>query len=150
MVDKELPKIHVSFQPKRKVSDRVYITNSVDTADILKENWDMSTIALYEEFKVIYLDRRNGVIGIRELSKGSVCGTVVDIRLLLCIAVSCNSSGIIISHNHPSGKVNPSKADNQLTKKIEKACEVMEVKLLDHVIIAPDRYYSYADEGMLS
>lgn len=149
MVDNKLPMIEVSYQSISKVSDREYIKTSVDSVNVLRSAWNMNTIELYEEFKVLYLDRRNGVIGIRELSRGNVCGTVVDIRLLLYIGLSCNCSAIVISHNHPSGKVNPSNADTILTQKIHEACQIMNLKLLDHIILTPDRYYSFADEGLL-
>lgn len=149
MVDNKLPMIEVSYQSISKVSDREYITSSVDSVNVLRSVWNMNTIELYEEFKVLYLDRRNGVIGIRELSRGNVCGTVVDIRLMLYIALACASSSIIICHNHPSGKTSPSKADTNLTEKIHQACKTMDLQLLDHIIITPDRYYSFADEGLL-
>ena len=96
------------------------------------------------------LTRSNKVLGIASISKGGINGTVTDVRIILQYAIKANASGIIICHNHPSGNVQPSESDMNITSKIKNSGNVMDVQLLDHLIIIPEgRYYSMADEGIL-
>ena len=111
---------------------------------------NQNTIHLFEEFKVLFMDHGNQVLGLRNMGRGSVSSVVVDTRLILHVALSCNCSGIILGHNHPSGRLRPSNADDSLTKQIGIGCEAIGIKLLDHLIISDECYYSYADEGRLN
>ncbi len=96
------------------------------------------------------MNRSNFPIGVIPISKGGLSATVVDIKLIMSIALKSLSSGIILSHNHPSGNLEPSYEDNKLTRRIKEACELMDIKLLDHIILTPDsRYRSFADMGEL-
>jgi DNA repair protein RadC len=104
----------------------------------------------YEEFWVIYLNNSNKIIQKWRLSMGGMTGTAVDIRLVYKRAIENYATAIILCHNHPSGKVQPSNADKQLTSKFKKAGEILDVKLLDHLIIAENAYFSFADESILS
>ena len=99
----ELPKVKVSFYPQRTVSAQVYVKSSREVYEVCLSIWDMDSIDLYEEFKVIYLDRKNGIIGYRLLNRGSGTATIVDVRMIFCIAVQMDTSSIILCHNHPSG-----------------------------------------------
>jgi len=86
------------------------------------------------------------------MNRGSNCGTVVDTKLIFHIGLSVSANSFILSHNHPSGNMKPSKADIDLTKKIKAGGEMLDLKLIDHLIICPDhlnRYYSFADEGLI-
>lgn len=103
----------------------------------------------YEEFWVLMLSRSNKVKYRRCLSQGGTAGTVVDVKLLMKRAVDCLASGIILVHNHPSGNPKPSGEDDRLTSKIKEAAAYLDMRVLDHVIIARDKSYSYADEGKL-
>jgi len=149
LVNQNLPEIKVSFTPKSPVADRHKITCSCDAIAILREIWNKETIHLYKEFYVIFLDRKNGIIGYRIMNIGSNCGTVVDIKLMFSIALQCNSSGIILSHNHPSGNTRPSRQDDELTKKIHNGAKLFELQLLDHIILTNDSHFSYMDEGRI-
>jgi DNA repair protein RadC len=98
----------------------------------------------------MFMNRANRVIGINKLSFGGITGTVADIRLILGIALKTASTGIILSHNHPSGNLKPSFQDEQLTQKIKQAAELMDIKLLDHLIIGTNNeYISMADDGFI-
>ena len=129
--------------------ESIKITGSESAYKLLLDNWDMDTIELQEEFKVLLLNRANHVLGIYPLSKGGVSGTVVDVKLLLASALKANASSIIIAHNHPSGNLKPSESDTRLTKKIKEGAKLLDITLLDHVIVAIAGYYSYSDEGNL-
>jgi DNA repair protein RadC len=90
------------------------------------------------------------VKGIYQVSQGGITGTLVDIRILFAVILKSLSVGVILTHNHPSGKLQASQCDKQITTKIKKAAELFDVKLLDHIILMPNgNYYSFADEGIL-
>ena len=132
---------------RRKDSDkneRVKITSSKDAYDIL--NMRLSDLP-HEEFRILLMNRANHVIKEECISKGGVSGTVVDIRIICKSAIENYASGIILSHNHPSGQVQPSMEDRSLTKKIKEALNFFDIKLLDHIIIGEGKYYSFGDEG---
>jgi len=117
--------------------------------DIFIASWDMSTLSYQEEFRVMYLNRANKVLGIHLHSTGGITGTVVDIRQVLAVALKANAVSFILAHNHPSGNEMPSQADLEMTRAIKTAAEYMNLKLLDHLIITDETYYSFADEGDL-
>lgn len=102
-----------------------------------------------EELWAIYMNMASRIVKMKRISVGGIAQTLVDIRILLKAALLCNAVAMTICHNHPSGNVRPSSADDQLTEKISKACKTMDIRFLDHLIIADDTYYSYADEGRL-
>jgi len=103
----------------------------------------------HEEFWVLFLNNSNKVLAKTQISKGGLTATVVDIRLLFKRAIELASVGMIVCHNHPSGKLEPSQADKQLTEKIKRAGTTLDIKLLDHLIITEKWYFSFADEGIL-
>ena len=102
-----------------------------------------------EELWAIYMNMASRIVKMKRISVGGIAQTLVDIRILLKEALLCNAVAMTICHNHPSGNVRPSSADDQLTEKISKACKTMDIRFLDHVILADETYYSYADEGRL-
>jgi DNA repair protein RadC len=138
------------YKSKVKASDRKKISSSFDAHKIFMENWNPDTIEHVEEFKILLMNRSNSVLGIMDVSKGGISGCSVDIRVIFQAAIKANASGIIISHSHPSGNLNPSESDTKLTQKIKEAGNVMEIQLLDHLILTPDgEYFSYADQNLL-
>ncbi len=103
----------------------------------------------HEEFWILLLNRSNRIISRDRVSMGGVSGTVVDARLVFKKALEVLASSVILCHNHPSGNLNPSQSDLNLTRKLKKAGEVMDVSVIDHLIIAEGGFYSFADEGVL-
>ena len=103
----------------------------------------------HEEFWLLMLNRAHKVLGRFKVSQGGLSGTVIDTRIILKKALDNLSSSIIVCHNHPSGNNQPSDADIKITEKLKKAAEMLEIKLLDHVIIADKSYFSFADEGLI-
>ena len=103
----------------------------------------------YEVFKVILLNRSHTVIKVVEMSRGGVAGTIVDPKLIFKTALDHLASSIILVHNHPSGNLDPSEADKQLTRQLTDAGELLNVKVLDHLIINFNGYYSFTDNGKL-
>lgn len=102
----------------------------------------------HEEFWVLFLNNSNKVISKSQLSKGGITGTIVDVRLVFKLALENGATGLILCHNHPSGNLNPSDADKEITKKLKRAGESLDVKVLDHLIITETKYYSFVDEGI--
>ena len=102
-----------------------------------------------EEFWAIYLNQSNRVIRKERLSAGGLTGTLVDVRLIMKEAILCNATGMIIAHNHPSGNEKPSVEDNRITEQVKKAADVLNIRLIDHVIVTSNTYYSYMDNNML-
>jgi DNA repair protein RadC len=102
----------------------------------------------HEEFWVLFLSNSNKVIHKSQLSRGGITGTVVDIRLLFKMALEYHATSIILVHNHPSGKLQASDADKDITKKIKIAGEQLDVKILDHIIVTENGYLSFQDEGI--
>jgi len=103
----------------------------------------------HEEFHVMFLNRANRVIKSERISQGGVSGTVTDVRLILKTAIELLASGMIISHNHPSGNTSPSDSDIRITQKIKEAGALLDIQLLDHIIVTGRDYYSFADNGAM-
>ncbi len=132
------------FEDKNNIISK--IKSSLDAATILTP---LLNDLEHEEFWVLYLNNSNKILAKHQLSKGGFTSTLVDIRLLYKKALKLSAVGIIVSHNHPSGKLNPSKSDIELTNKIKEAGKTLDIKLLDHLIITEKAYFSFADEGIL-
>ena len=112
---------------------------------LINRVYNEETIGYKETFKVLLLNNANKII-----SDGGLTSTIVDVRVIMQTALVSNASAIILTHNHPSGNTRPSSQDDNLTKKIKAACEIMDIRLLDHIIVTPyDSFYSYCDEGRL-
>jgi DNA repair protein RadC len=103
----------------------------------------------HEEFWIVYLNNSNKVITKTQLSKGGITGTVVDIRLVFKMALEYGATSIVLCHNHPSGSLKPSDADIQITQKLKRAGESLEIAILDHVIVTETSYFSFVDQGIL-
>lgn len=103
----------------------------------------------HEEFWIVYLNNSNKVISKSQLSKGGITGTLVDVRLVFKTALEMTATAVILCHNHPSGALKPSDADIQITKKLKFAGESLDIKVMDHLIVTENNYFSFADEGIL-
>jgi DNA repair protein RadC len=103
----------------------------------------------HEEFWIVYLNNSNKVLQSTQQSKGSITGTLVDVRLIMKVALELGAVALILAHNHPSGTLKPSEADKQITQKIKNAAAGLDIKVLDHLIITQTEYFSFADENIL-
>ena len=103
----------------------------------------------YEVFAVVFLNRANKINHFEIISKGGITGTVADPRIILKKALEEDATSIVLCHNHPSGNLKPSRADEELTKKIKEAAAYFDIKIIDHIIVSEDGFYSFADEGIL-
>ncbi len=140
--------INISYKPCN--AHKPLVKSSLEAYSHLQQFFPENTIALYETFVVAYFNTANRLIGVYELSKGGLTGTVADPRLVLSVALKCAATGLILAHNHPSGNLQASTADEEITRKIKNACEYLDIKLLDHLILVPEgKYLSLADEGYI-
>jgi len=149
MVNK-ITEIQISYNNKVNPKDRVRLTSSRNIYDLVLANWNKKTIDLQEEFKVIFLNRANRLLGVWQMSKGGTSATIVDVKLIFATALKSAAHGIVLIHNHPSDNLVPSLQDIELTNKIVKAGKVLDIQVLDHLIISKRGYYSFADEKKMS
>jgi DNA repair protein RadC len=144
-----IAEVELIYSTKVKPSNRVKISSSKDAYEILNKTWNVNTIELREEMKVILLNNSHKVLGIYNVSHGGITGTVADPKLIFAAALKANATGVILAHNHPSGNSQPSQADIGLTRKCKEIGELFDIKILDHMIMTTEGYYSFADEGMM-
>ena len=142
--------ITVLYERKSIELERNKIKCSQDVIGLLKEVYEKNKISYQEEVIVLYLKSSDKLIGYQKLCSGGLTSAIIDVRLIFSTALKTLATGIIISHNHPSGNINPSKIDELITKKIVEAGKLLDINVLDHIIVNPDfEYFSFADEGYL-
>jgi len=120
-----------------------------DSSDMAKYLQAMLKDYQHEVFGVVFLNRSNRVNHFEIISKGGITGTVADPRIILKKALEEDAVSLILCHNHPSGSIKPSRADEELTLKIKEAARFLDIKILDHIIVSEYGYYSFADEGII-
>ena len=145
----KVAEVELVYRSKVKASERPQITSSYDAYEILKNIWEDGKLELMEQFKVLFLNRANKVLCVYNISSGGITGTVADPRLIFAAALKVNTCALVLAHNHPSGALKPSRADEELTAKIKGAGSFLDIKVLDHIILSSEGYYSFADEGLL-
>lgn len=146
---REFSRITTNWKPLNnqvKFSELPQVTSSRDAEEILRLLWS-DTLTYKEEFEILLLNTANKVLGICKISEGGVAGTVVDLKIVFQTALNANASSIILAHNHPSGNLKPSEADRSLTKRITEGGKLLDIKVLDHLILTYQGYYSFSDEG---
>ena len=129
-----------------EIMHKPMVSSSNDIADFLQAKLKDYR---HEVFAVLFLNRANKINHFEVISEGGITGTVADPRIILRKALEEDAVNIILCHNHPSGSLKPSKADEQLTQKIKQAALFLDITVLDHLIVSEDGYYSFADEGIL-
>lgn len=137
----ELKKLQTDFPAKK-------IAGTQDAANFIRQFWG-DDIEIFESFYLLMLNMNNVTIGYAKISQGGIAGTVVDVRLICKYAVDSLCSSVIVAHNHPSGNLNSSSQDINITNKLKQALQLLDIKLIEHIILTKDAYYSFADEGAL-
>lgn len=145
-MDIALATVELYTRKKAKKNSRDKIHSSVDIYRLMHPIMVNQQV---EELWAIYMNMSSRIVKMKRISVGGISQTIVDIRIVLKEALLCNAVAIAICHNHPSGNVRPSLADDQLTEKLSNACKTMDIRLLDHVIVADDSFFSYSDEGRM-
>lgn len=146
----QVAEIQLIYRGRTTLSEAPVVRQSYDAFQVLASCWNPDTIALFEEFKILLLNRNNKALGVVNISSGGMTCTIVDIKLIFAAALKGAATALILSHNHPSANLKPSDADLSLTKKISEAGKLLDVHVLDHIILSPDgTYKSMADEGLM-
>jgi len=144
-----ISEIKLSYNPKIKAGDRLKVTKPLEVYKAFLTSWDKDKLQLVEQFKVMLLNPANHVMGIVEISSGGIAGTVVDPRLIFGTALKAAATRIILAHNHPTGNLTPSDLDKRLTHTIKSGADILDIKLLDHLIITARGFSSFSDTGLL-
>jgi DNA repair protein RadC len=127
-------------------NQHVSVSNINDTAAYLINQFGSYP---HEVFAVLFLNNANKILNTEIISEGGYQGTIVDSRIIFKLALLCNATQIILCHNHPSGKVNPSQSDIKITAQIKEAANFLDIRLLDHIIVSKEQFYSFANEGLI-
>jgi DNA repair protein RadC len=136
---------------KSEVADfpQTQIKSSQIAYDVIKQFYS-DDIEIYESFFILLLNRANITTGYANISQGGITGTIVDPRIILKYAVDSLACGVIVAHNHPSGNLQPSDSDNQITAKLKQALSLIDTNIIDHIILTPNNgYYSFLDNGQI-
>lgn len=142
-----IAEIELIYKPE--ISNKPLINSALDAYNVLIKFYPENRLQLQEHFVVAYLNRYNRVLGVMQHTSGGITGTVADMRLIFGAALKAAASGIIISHNHPSGNLKVSIRDRETTLKFREAGNLLDIKLLDHIIVGLDgQFLSFADEGL--
>ena len=148
-MDMDFKVAEVTLQYKSLREKQGKIISSQEAYSILLSTFRDGTIEYREYAKVLYLNQQNEVIAYNTISEGGLTETAVDVRMILQGALLTNATQVILTHNHPSGNLKPSIHDDQLTERLRKACEIMRINLVDHLIVTTNGYYSYKDMGRI-
>lgn len=134
---------------RRKNEDAIELTKITSSKSVFDIMQPLIGELAYEEFWVLFLNNSMKVLHKAQLSKGGITGTVVDVRIMFKLALEQNATSIILVHNHPSGSLQPSEADFEVTKKIKIAGKTLDISVIDHIIITETSYYSFKDEAKI-
>lgn len=146
-MDFKVAEVTLQYKPLREKQGKVI--SSQEAYNILLSTFREGTIEYREYAKVLYLNQQCELVAYNTISEGGISETPVDVRMIMQGALLTNATQIILAHNHPSGNLKPSIQDDQLTERLRKACEIMRVNLVDHLIMTSNGYYSYKDMGRI-
>jgi DNA repair protein RadC len=143
--------VELIYRTNIKPSERIKIEDSKKVYSVLKTVYDYNTIEHKESFYAMYLNRANKLLAVILISEGGTSACLVDVKIIFQAALRVNASAIILSHNHPSGQLQPSNADIQITNNVKEAAKLLDMQVIEHIIVTPedDKYYSFADNGQI-
>jgi DNA repair protein RadC len=144
-----LPKLKLTIENPFPNADRITVRCADDAVNIFRDIWEPDTMDLYESVYILFLNRASRVIGFNKHSIGSISGSIIDVRLVFATALLSASTSIIVGHNHPSGNLNPSSADEHITKLLTESGTILHSPRRDHIIITSDSFFSFGNQGML-
>jgi DNA repair protein RadC len=137
----ELRKLQSEF-PKKK------ILRSLDAYEFISQFYQ-DDIDIFESSFILMLNQANNTIGYAKISQGGITSTIIDVRLVAKYAVDSLATGVILAHNHPSGNLYPSQSDKEITEKVKKGLALLDIKLVEHIILTSNGYYSFVDQGLM-
>ena len=147
--DYKVAEVELSYKNRVPYNERKKVLSSHDAYNLLVNNHDDDTIDYKENFKVLYLNQASQVVGCFTLSQGGITATCVDVRNVMQGALLTNAVAMILAHNHPSGNTRPSRDDDKITNQLVKAGELLNIRVIDHIIFTREGFYSFNDEGKI-
>lgn len=141
--------VRISYSRNKDLDELQAIRTSEDAEQILRCFYDESTIDYRESFYILCLSRSNKPLAVVKMAEGGQTATIVDTKMIIKTALDVGAVAVVLSHNHPSGELEPSDADKRLTRKIKEAFTVMDMSLCDHIILTGTGYFSFCDNGMI-
>ena len=147
--DFRVAEVELSYKNRVPYKERKKVSTSEDAYNLLVNNHDDDSIDYIETFKVLYLNQAGQVLGCNTISRGGITATFVDVRNIMQGALLTNATAMVLAHNHPSGNTRPSKEDDRITNQIIKAGELLNIRVLDHIIFTREGFYSFNDEGRI-
>lgn len=145
IIESNLQEIQTTYK-RKPLNELPQVKQSDEVVRVLRGVWS-GDIDYREEFLILCLNRSNAVLGYAKISVGGVNCTTCDPKIIFQIALSCNASAIILSHNHPSGNIKPSDVDLKMTRQIVQAGKLLDITVLDHIILTSENFYSFSDNG---
>lgn len=143
------PKVKLVLRDKTPIEERPLIQNSMDAFQVVRLHYPPGQLQYREFAFAVYLNRASRVLGVQKLCEGGTTSAIVDMKMIFTGALLCGASAIIMSHNHPSGQLEPSKADLTITKKAKEAGKVLDIDVIDHIIVTEKGYYSFGDNEQI-
>lgn len=141
--------VEIIYRNTIPYQDRLQITSSSTAYEILLATWDTNRLELVEQFKILLLDQKNNCLAVSSIATGGISACIADPKIIFATALKAGASAIILAHNHPSGNLQPSEADKSLTRKLKEGGKLLDIAVLDHLIVTPRNYRSFADEGLM-
>ena len=136
--------LYIRLKAKKEVTPQI-----ASSKDVYRQMVSLMANLSVEECWCIYLNQASRVIKKQRISKGGLTSTMVDVRVVMKEALLCGAAALALVHNHPSGSTRPSREDDNLTRQVRQSCELMNIRMVDHVIVTDSDFYSYADEGRI-
>ena len=145
----KVAEVELVYKSIPAISNQSPINSSQAAYDVLLSTWDMNKIELQEQFRVILLNRHNDCLGVCTIASGGISDCLVDPKLVFASALKARASGIIVSHNHPSGNIAFSDADKRMTERFIQIGKFLDLPVLDHILVTKDGFCSYSDSESL-
>jgi DNA repair protein RadC len=139
----------LSYRSGVKPQERVKITSVYEASKYLRSVWNVDAMEHHEEMMILMLNTGGQVLGWVKISSGGLAGTVCDPKLIFQAALLANAHSIMLCHNHPSGNLEPSRVDINLTERAKAAGKLLEIGVVDHIILTADSYYSFSEQGLI-
>lgn len=141
--------VEIVYRNTTPYQDRIQIKSSATAYEILLATWNANRLEMVEQFKILLLDQQNNCLGVSEIATGGTSSCLADLKVIYATALKARAASLILAHNHPSGNLTPSEADKILTRKLKEGGRLLDIAVLDHLIITPRNYMSFADDGLM-
>lgn len=141
--------VEIIYRNTTPYQDRIQIKSSATAYEILLATWNLNRLEMVEQFKILLLDQHNNCLGVSEIATGGTSSCLADPKVIFATALKARASSLILAHNHPSGNLTPSEADKSLTRKLKEGGRLLDIAVLDHLLVTPRNYRSFADDGLM-